>query len=682
MTKQRFGLKGAAIAGLLVLAVAAFVPPVAPAAFAPAAASSFTGGAVQWPTYVPNDHTPIAVQFSADASGGLLPSTTYGVKIRFTTGTSPSPTTNRGYTWNPATNEWVHERDSRGWSAFPSVSTDASGAISASSGWVFAKFGDDAKSGDYHIMVSLSATSSSTMNSSILPTVTVFDVSTAGSWLHNGVATGKAASKRAAITDATGTAVLALNKTEAQLLDDDSNGGVDDEDWGPAGATGDFRMSVPASTPVGVNLNQSVWAPGSGFVSGPADVDLAVGAADAVAPSAPGPVSGTAGDATATIEWGSASDGTGVAGYHVYRWTPLASGSSVSPVHSRIATVGPAETTFSDSGLTNGATYCYEVRAFDAATNVGPRSGTATVTPVRLQAVAQVAPSAPDGENGWYVTTPTVTLQMTPGRTGLYSFEAAPSVWTTYTIPFDVPTGTSTLLYRETDGVTMTATETAVFHVDMTAPTASALAPMFSVPLSASRTFRVAWVGSDAHSGAANYDVEYKTNATGAWIPWRASTAEVSGLFTGALGSSNYFRVRSADAAGNVGQWSAAACTVVPYDHGKARFSGSWKTVKNSAYYLGSSRYCTKKGGSATLSFAQGTLYVVAKTGPKMGKMAVYLGRSKVGTVNLYSRTTKARQVVKLLSRGAGASAKTVKLVNLGVRGRTRVEIDGFAFKN
>ena len=102
-----------------------------------------------------------------------------------------------------------------------------------------------------------------------MPTVTVLDPRVNGSWVHNGIATGKADSKRAAVTDVAATTVLSLQKTEMQLVDDDSNGVVDDEQYGPAGATGDFRMGVPTATSLGVNLNQAVWAPGTGFLSVP-----------------------------------------------------------------------------------------------------------------------------------------------------------------------------------------------------------------------------------------------------------------------------------------------------------------------------------------------------------------------------------------------------------------------------
>jgi len=49
-----------------------------------------------------------------------------------------------------------------------------------------------------------------------------------------------------------------------------------------------------------------------------------------------------------------------------------------------VGTVAAGTTTFSDTGLTNGQSYSYYVRAIDAATNVSARSNTAAATPVEM----------------------------------------------------------------------------------------------------------------------------------------------------------------------------------------------------------------------------------------------------------------------------------------------------------
>jgi hypothetical protein len=673
MTQWGIRKSAAALVAVVMFALVVLLP-----ATALAAAGSFVGGADQVPAYVLNDHTPVAVHFSAGAGSGLATGTTFYVKVRYTIGTGPAGLTNRGYTWNPTTRNWAQERDL--WTAFPTASTNAAGAIS---GWVFVKFGDDTKSGPYHLMISLSSTGqSSTFNSSIVPTMTALDSRVSGSWVHNGVATGADASASVAVTDATSSTVLSLQKTEANGVDDDSNGIVDDEDWGPVGATGDFRMGVPSLSALGVTVNGVPWPPGIGFISGPPDTDLAIGAPDTSAPSAPPSLTVDSHDASAALAWGAATDDHAVAGFYVYRWSTVDLGVSYSAVHSRIATLGPDTMSYIDHGLTNGNTYFYEVRAFDADTNVGPRSTTGTATPVSGLPQATVTPPAPDGQNGWYQHAPTVTLTTGGGRTILYSLEASPSDWVTYTVPVVINAGLSTLTYRDIDGGTMSATQTCgPFQVDTSAPTAKVSAPAMSVVSSRNRTFMLSWSGLDTGSGIDSYDVYYKTSASGAWQQLRGGTPATSTPFTADPGANVYFRVRAYDIAGNVGDWSPQALTLVPFDETKLKYSSGWKKGTNSNYYMGSARINTKKGGSAGLPFTKGTLWLVTKTGPKMGKMAVYLGSKKVATVNLYSATTKYRQTLKILSRSTGTKAATVKLVNLGVSGHKKVEIDGFVLQ-
>jgi putative cell wall-binding protein len=342
------------------------------------AAGTYSGGVYDYPRFVPNDHTAFALRYDAT---GLTPDATYYVKMRFTEGTKPSPGSNRGYTWNPTTETWVQESDS--WSDFPQVTADGSGDITGSAGWVFGKFGDDTKSGPYYVMISLKPVlGGDTLNPLDPPTTTVMDMTTTGSWVHNGVATGQAAAKRAEATlDTSSTLVYGLSKTEANLIDDDSDGTIDDEDHGPAGATGDVRLGVPATTGIDVFLKQSLWL--DDVSSGAPDTDIALGAADTTPPGTPTGLSVDLGDLEVTLNWTAAP---GATGHHVFRWTDAPVGAKYSPIHEHIgSTTG---TTFTDTDVQAGITYRYEVRGYDAATNVGPRSASASGVPV-TDAVAE-----------------------------------------------------------------------------------------------------------------------------------------------------------------------------------------------------------------------------------------------------------------------------------------------------
>ncbi len=129
------------------------------------------------------------MRFSA-TTGGTNPldaDTTYYVKLRFTPNAdgSPAGVDNRGFIWNGTSGGWAQERDD--WTAFPTVTTDATGAI-AQSDWFYCKFGDTTKSGTYYLLVSLSTgASGTTRNGNVVIPVTVFDTTSAGAWVHRGV---------------------------------------------------------------------------------------------------------------------------------------------------------------------------------------------------------------------------------------------------------------------------------------------------------------------------------------------------------------------------------------------------------------------------------------------------------------------------------------------------------------
>jgi endo-1,4-beta-xylanase len=75
----------------------------------------------------------------------------------------------------------------------------------------------------------------------------------------------------------------------------------------------------------------------------------------------------------ATLTWSAATDNVAVTGYDVLR-APGASGGTFAVIGS------PTTTTFTDSGLTAGTTYRYQVRAKDAAGNLSALSSTVSVT--------------------------------------------------------------------------------------------------------------------------------------------------------------------------------------------------------------------------------------------------------------------------------------------------------------
>lgn len=111
----------------------------------------------------------------------------------------------------------------------------------------------------------------------------------------------------------------------------------------------------------------------AGNQSGPATLSVTT-PADTVAPTAPGSLNANAGNGTVQLTWNASTDEVGVTGYRIRRNgnpTPIATVSGL---------------THTDTGLSNGTAYSYDVRAIDAA---GNESAAATLT-----ATPTLSPSA------------------------------------------------------------------------------------------------------------------------------------------------------------------------------------------------------------------------------------------------------------------------------------------------
>ncbi|MER7361347.1 glucuronyl esterase domain-containing protein [Nonomuraea wenchangensis] len=146
---------------------------------------------------------------------------------------------------------------------------------------------------------------------------------------------------------------------------------------------------------------------------------------DTSPPTAPSGLAASATTSTGTtLTWTAATDDTGVTGYDVLR-APGASGGT-------FAQAGTSATTsFSDTGLTPGTTYRYQVRARDAAGNISPVSNTAQVT------------TQPGSTTGGCTAVPTVQTQWATGYViqPLTVTNTGSSAMTGWTVTFTLPAG-------------------------------------------------------------------------------------------------------------------------------------------------------------------------------------------------------------------------------------------------
>jgi predicted xylan-binding protein with Ca-dependent carbohydrate-binding module/lysyl oxidase/fibronectin type III domain protein len=147
-------------------------------------------------------------------------------------------------------------------------------------------------------------------------------------------------------------------------------------------ATSWTNYSAAVNIPAG-NHTVTITFPNDRFVRGTCDRNLRVdkltfvygtGTGDTTPPAAPTGLAATAGNATASLTW-NANGESDLAGYNVYRST--ASGGPYTKLNSSLLSTR----SYSDSGLTNGTTYFYVIKAQDTSGNVSGASAQAQATP-------------------------------------------------------------------------------------------------------------------------------------------------------------------------------------------------------------------------------------------------------------------------------------------------------------
>jgi chitodextrinase len=191
---------------------------------------------------------------------------------------------------------------------------------------------------------------------------------------------------------------------------------------------------------------------------------------DATPPTAPSNLSATPASQTQiNLTWTAATDNVGVTGYRVER----CQGASCS-TFAQIAT--PSATSFNDTGLTAGTSYSYQVRAVDAASNLGAFSSVASATTL------PPPPVAPSG------------VSATPGNAQAvlsWSAVAGASSYNVYTSPTSPVTTGGTKTTVSTPGATLSAlTNGTPIYAAVTAVNVSGESPLSSgvcaVPTTAS----------------------------------------------------------------------------------------------------------------------------------------------------------------------------------------------------
>ncbi|HKW36931.1 MAG TPA: fibronectin type III domain-containing protein [Burkholderiales bacterium] len=291
---------------------------------------------------------------------------------------------------------------------------------------------------------------------------------------------------------------------------------------------------------------------------------------DTTPPGAPSNLTATASSQTQIdLAWSAATDNVGVAGYRV----ESCSGAGCSNF---VQIAAPAGAAFSNTGLAAGSSHSYRVRAVDAAGNLGPYSNIAaastpdTTPPTAPANLTATAISETQINLAWVAATDNV------GVTG-YRVESCAGAGCSNFAQIAAPSGTS---FSNTGLAAGTPYSYRVRAVDAagnlgsysniaTASTPDATPPGAPANLTATAFSQaqidLAWTAATDNVGVSGYRVERCAGAGCSNFAQIAAPAGTSFSNTGlAAGTSYSYRVRAADAAGNLGIYSNVATASTP----------------------------------------------------------------------------------------------------------------------
>lgn len=396
-------------------------------------------------------------------------------------------------------------------------------------------------------------------------------------------------------------------------------------------------------------------------------------------PLAPTGVQGTGASESAQVTWNPpSSDGGAPITHYEVRSVP----------GDHTAVVEGSLTTATVSGLTNGSSYTFTVRAGNSA-GLGAESTAsspvvaATVPDaptiafvVSADAAAVVTWAAPSSTGGKAVTGYTVTSS--PG--GVSKSASGSSRQATVS---GLTNGASyTFTVKATNSVgdgPASSPSTAVVPQEATAPVIAMTAPAAQHSLSSSLT--AVWTAHDA-SGVVSHDVRWRRarfdGAFGGWVypeAWQQRTMSSVTLADTAPGFTYCFSARSTDSVGNTSVWTAPTCSALAMDERAATLGSGWSKKADSRYYASTLVTTEARGATIVTPSVTGRNFaVVATKCPGCGTVAVSMGGTVISTLRLDAPTTKRKSVMAIASY---TTAKTGKLTIKVTSTDKKVEIDG-----
>ena len=275
----------------------------------------------------------------------------------------------------------------------------------------------------------------------------------------------------------------------------------------------------------------------------------------------------------------------------------------------------------------------------------------------------------PAGASATITSTPTggssATLTVTTSKSG--------TITPVGSYPLTI-TGTS-------NGLTRKTTATLVVTDGIAPTTATPTSRLFSLAKLGSGTtpVRSAWSATDPR-GIAKYVLQRQVNG-GSWSTVSLSSATAAAIKESLkIGATYRYRVKSTDGAGNTSGYAygpAFKPALTQQTSSGITYSGTWTSASNTYASGGSLKYATAKGASASWTFTGASVSWVAYRGPNRGSAQVYIDGVLKTTVNLYSSSYYARQIVYSASWSSNGT-HTIKIICLGTSGHPRIDLDAF----
>jgi alpha-tubulin suppressor-like RCC1 family protein/fibronectin type 3 domain-containing protein len=426
-------------------------------------------------------------------------------------------------------------------------------------------------------------------------------------------------------------------------------------------------------------LDQAV-TPGDTFCYQVAAVDLAgnegprspeayATAIDNLPPSVPQGLSAVAGASSVDLEW-AANTEPDLERYRVYRSTVSGVGYELVGT---LQAVGAGTMRLSDMGVTSNQTYFYVVTAVDASGNESGPSNEAQVlpdntpptTPVGLVAVATSVSSI----------TLTWTASMDSGGVESYAVQRSlngTSGWQDISVVstpqcVDVGLLPATRYYYRVSAVDVAGNASGYSTTIQQTTQADTTPPTVPVGLSpvvlGATQILLTWSPSTDDVAVREYRIERSTNGSTFTAVGAAPTTSFAA--TGLVANTKYyFRVRAADAAGNLSAYTASVtATTARFVRAEEAataiyYSGTWTTMNSSSCSGGRQKTSISAGSAASFTFTGTDVVWIGAKGTNYGVARVYLDGVLQGTVDCYA--SKSGYKVALFTKGGLARATHV----------------------